>query len=126
MSTKLVNDKDNAKNRKQLPINEADKASLKDQIVKKLFNKLEKDKVGCKVVDMWNTYNTDRAWWLDQQDKFMQDWDEFVQVEPQGAFESSSNLHIPMPLWVLRTYHARFMQAIMYPNKLLFVVEFKS
>ena len=119
MGNKIVNDQEKvkkSKKRSKPPIKEEEKADLRDQIVKKLLAKANEDDLGIKVDTLWNQAISDRSEWLDSQETFLQDWDEFVTVEPQGIFENSSNLHIPMSLWVLRTYHARFMQVLFSPE----------
>lgn len=86
--------------------------SLRDQIPKKLAEKLEELEVGKKVADMWSHGNADRQEWLERQEEFLGQWDEFLAVDTDGPFEGSSNLHIPMPLIVCKTLHARFLQAL--------------
>lgn len=114
---KLVNDKEvlEGKGREEFPIPEAD-IEVRDKIVDDLFKAMKDDDISLRIISMWEDYQSDRSDWYDRQDTFLSDWDEFIDVKPQGAFESSSNLHIPMPLWVLRTYHARMMQAIISPE----------
>jgi hypothetical protein len=123
MSQDLQDDKEIQENREEII---TEKAPLRDQIVKKLFNQLTDDNVGAKIVSMWESANSDRTEWLQRQETYLADYDEFLDVDPQGLFESSSNLHIPMPLWVCRTYHARFLQTLLSPEPSLSVRARKS
>lgn len=88
-------------------------ASLKDQIPKKLLKKVKELGVGEKVRQLYYTGNANRALWLERQQAYLADWDEFLESTSQGAFEGSSSLHIPMPLIVAKTLHARFLQALL-------------
>jgi hypothetical protein len=88
-------------------------APLRDQIPTKLAEKLEEMDIGEKVVAIWNMGNANRTAWLERQQVYLKDWDEFLVSTADGPFEGSSNLHIPMPLVICKTVHARFMQALM-------------
>jgi len=100
-----------ARNHKN-PFDESIEASVRDQIPKKLLAKLREMDMGHKVRDLWNRGNTDRSAWLERQQEYLAQWDEFLLPVNNGPFELSSNLHIPMPFIVAKTYHARMMQAI--------------
>lgn len=91
-------------------------APLRDQIVQKLFNKLEDKEIGKKVTDLWSQANDDRTAWLDRQAEYLTAYDEFIDVPQAGVFDSSSNLHVPITLWVLKSYHARFLQTLFNPE----------
>lgn len=88
-------------------------APLRDQIPEKLAKKLEEMKIGEKVVKIWNAGNANRAEWLERQEEYLQDWDEFLISTSEGPFQGSSSLHIPMPLIVAKAMHARFLQALL-------------
>lgn len=88
-------------------------ASLRDQVVVKLAKKLKDDNIGQKVVDLWLRGNANRQEWLDKQREFLASWDQHRVTNPDGAFDGSSDLHVPMPLTVAKTMHARFFQAIL-------------
>jgi hypothetical protein len=88
-------------------------ASLSDQIPAKLAAKLEEMKIGTLVKTLWYKGQSDRHEVLERQRMYLQDWDEFLESSAEGPFNGSSSLHIPMPLWVCKTFHARFYQAIM-------------
>lgn len=93
------------------PLKDVD-APLRDQIVEKLYRKLDEMSIGLRVRDMWHAGNANRATWLKRQAEYLRSWDEHLVNEASGPFEGSSNLHIPMPLTVVKTFHARMLQAI--------------
>jgi hypothetical protein len=88
-------------------------APLRDQVVDKLVNKLDELEIGQKVKDIWSQGNSNRTAWLERQRNHLQDWDEFLESSAEGPFAGSSSLHIPMPLIVAKTLHARFLQALL-------------
>jgi len=87
--------------------------SLRDQIPKKLKKKLEDLKMGKKVVEIWENGNSERTEWLERQALYLADWDEFLVSSAEGPFQQSSSLHVPMPLIVVKSFHARFLQALL-------------
>lgn len=87
-------------------------ASMRDQIPAKLLKKLEKDDFGVRIQKIWIRGNSDRAWWLERQQLYLGDWDEFLVRDAEGPFEGASNLHIPVTYNVCKAYHARMLQAI--------------
>jgi len=88
-------------------------APLRDQIPGKLKKKLEELDVARMVETLWRTGNANRNEWLLKQQEYLQDWDEFLVANDDGPFEGSSNLHLPVPLIVAKTLHARFLQALL-------------
>jgi hypothetical protein len=116
MNRKINDDQSVLDGRKKVLENQQNEESLRDKIVKVLYNKVKEEELGIKIKALWDQANSDRTDWLDRQEEYLSDWDEFLDIEPQGIFETSSNLHVPMPLWVTRTYHARFMQTLLNPE----------
>lgn len=92
---------------------ESIEVSLRDQIPKKLKKKLEDLDIGLKIRGFWTRGNGNRREWLDRQKEFLNDWDEFLISTDSGPFEGSSTLHLPTPLVVAKTLHARFLQAVL-------------
>lgn len=88
-------------------------ASLRDQIPAKLKAKLEAMNYGAAINKICFSGDAKRTEWLLRQQEFLDTWDELLNVNTDGPFEGSSNLHIPMPLIVSRAMHARFMQALL-------------
>jgi uncharacterized protein YwbE len=107
----LIQDKKVLQEGRKAPLKNV-KASLRDQIVKKLAKKLDDDDFGIKVRDLWNRGNANRAEWLERQGEYMAGWDEFLEAGPGGTFDGSSNLHLPTLFIVVKTMHARFLQAL--------------
>lgn len=89
---------------------------LRDQIPEKLAQRLEKKDIGTKVEELWAVGNSNRAEWLNKQRIYLKDVDEFSTATDEGPFAGSSNLHIPLSLSVLKTYHARMMEALLLDN----------
>lgn len=98
--------------RRSNPLKDVD-ASLRDQIPERLAQTLEAQDIGQRVVTLWELGNTNRQEWLNRQEVFLSDWDEFLESTAEGPFNGSSSLHIPMPLQVAKTMHARYLQAIL-------------
>ena len=88
------------------------------QIPKALAKKLRDDKVGENLNKIWNKAKANRQEWLSRQMLYQQDFDEFKYTYDYGldgtdsAPEGISQLHVPMPLTVIKNVHARFMQAL--------------
>lgn len=87
-------------------------ASLRDQQLDKLTKKLEDMDIGQKVVEMWNEANSDRAEWLDRQNEYLKEVDEFIRPIYEPAQDWMSDLHLPTILNVCKTYHGRMLQAL--------------
>lgn len=108
MST-IQDDKEIARQRKKLKDIDA---PLRDQIPSKLLKKLQEDETVLRIHKMWEMGDAMRADWLERQRAYLADWDEFITPDIQGPFEQSSNIHLPMPFIVAKTYHARMLQAL--------------
>lgn len=107
--SELNDDKKALKNRKSL---EDVDAPLRDQVVEKLVRKLEDLDVGQTVVKMWQTGSAERQEVAERQKAFLDSWDSQDVAKSGGPFKGSSDLHLPMPLWVLKAFHARFLATL--------------
>lgn len=87
-------------------------ASLRDQQLDKLTDKLEEMDYGEKISLLWHTANADRSEWLTRQEGFLHEIDEFIEPIYKPALDWSSNLHLPTILTMCKTYHGRMMQAL--------------
>lgn len=87
--------------------------SPKDQVVKKLYKLLEEEDIGRKVQEAWAHSTANITAILERQQIYLKDLDEHIPASADQPFAGSSNLHLPMPLIVSKTYHARFLSAIM-------------
>lgn len=96
---------------RRAPLKDVD-APLRDQVVDKLYDKLEELEIGQKVVSLWTKGSANRQKWLERQKAYLSSWDEHLVRNTEGSFEGSSQLHIPMPFTVCKTMHARFVQAV--------------
>jgi len=88
-------------------------APLVDQIPEKLAKKLDELEFGQKMVEAWSVANANRQERLNRMEDLLRDWDEFIEPTAEGPFTGSSTLHLPMTLTVVKTVHARFLQAIL-------------
>lgn len=87
-------------------------ASLRDQQIAKLANKLIDLDIPSKVVSLWNKENADRSDWFDRQENFLREVDEFIEPIYTPATDWSSTIHLPTILTICKTYHARMMTAL--------------
>jgi hypothetical protein len=55
-------------------------APLKEQVIEKLVKKLEKLGEGQRTLSIWHTGNMRRATWLKRQEKFIWEYDEFLEL----------------------------------------------
>lgn len=110
--SELNNDKQVLENGRKEKLQDVE-VSLRDQIPDKLAAKLDEMGIGERVAKMWDLGNTNRQEWLNRQEDFLSDWDEFLESTAEGPFTGSSSLHVPMPLQVAKTMHARYLQALL-------------
>lgn len=87
-------------------------APLRDQIPSKLMKKLKDQRIASELVGMWYEANARRNEWFERQKAYLDTWDEFLVSTNNGPYEGSSTLHMPMPLIVAKTLHARFLEAM--------------
>jgi hypothetical protein len=107
----ISNDKQVVNEGRSSPLTGVD-APLRDRIVAKLYKKLEELNVAQKVDTLWRRGNSNRSAWLQRRQEYLASWDEHLIADTEGPFDGSSQLHIPMPLIIVKTLHARFLQAI--------------
>jgi hypothetical protein len=84
---------------------------LSEQIPAKLLKFCQKQKVGTKIVELWQQANADRAEWLARQKELLREIDEFIDPLYNPPLNWSSTLHFPTILTVCKTYHARMYAA---------------
>lgn len=109
----LQNDRKVVQDGRQNTLQDAE-VPLRDRIVNRLYEKLTSDdvKMGVKLTEAWTLATTNMQTILDKQQTFMRDLNDFGIGAEQNAFGGQSNLHIPMTFTVVKTYHARFMEAL--------------
>ena len=101
---KLVDSRKNA-------LKEVD-APLRDQIVKKLYDKVLELGLNQKTVTVWDRSIANRSMWNERQRAWLQSWDDHLVSDTSGTFSGSSQLHLPIAFIVCKTMHARFLQAL--------------
>jgi hypothetical protein len=91
------------------------KASLRDRIVDKLFDQLEEDGVGLKLQKAWSVSTANIQPVLDKQQVYLNTLDNFQvgQNTDSSKFGGVSNIHLPTVFTVVKTYHARFLSALL-------------
>lgn len=109
----INNDKKVLQEGRKVILGKDERASLRDQVVTKLVDKLLADEIGAKVSNLWQRGNANRTSWLERQREYLMFWDEHLLGDTSGSFDGSSNLHIPVTLIVAKTMHARFLQALL-------------
>lgn len=95
---------------KEKALDKEHKVPLRDAVVANLVEKCKEKDVGLKVQKMWRTHNANRAEHRERMEK-LQAWDEFID-DHEMLYDGESNIHIPMPMIVLKTFHARMYQAL--------------
>jgi hypothetical protein len=104
-------------NKKRKPITEMTdgtsvEAEVQEQSPKNLLKILRDENYGNEVSDMWSTANNDRSAWLERQEAFLDEYDEFITPIYNSPADWSANLHLPIAFTISKTFHARFYQAI--------------
>jgi len=89
------------------------KVPLREQVVQKLYDKLNDQKQGQKTLDLWNIGNSERSEWLTKQQSLLQTFDEFVNPIYDATNDWSSTLHLPTVYTACKTMHARFLAALL-------------
>jgi hypothetical protein len=89
------------------------KVSKRDEVMRKLVSKLEEQDVIKQIAENWHLGNADRQEWLNRQEDYLMELDEFIRPIIAPAHEWSSALHRPTILTVCKTYHARMFSALM-------------
>jgi hypothetical protein len=106
--SEINKDKEVLNKGRQQPLKGAD-APLRERINQKLFKKVDELEIGQKVATLWSLGNANRTEWLNRQSAYLELIDQHLPKEDE---DGASSLHIPMPLTVCKTMHARFMQAL--------------
>jgi hypothetical protein len=86
------------------------KVSLRDATVENLLEKVTEQQIGLKVQKMWLQHKA-HVEEHNQRMVKLQMWDEYLD-DVDMAYDGTSNIHIPMPMVVLKTFHARMFQAL--------------
>lgn len=95
----------------EVRLDEYFKAHLRDATVESLVNKCDDLEIGKKVQNMWLQHNTHISEHLERMRK-LENWDEYLDDFETG-YDGTSNIHLPIPMIVLKTFHARMYQALL-------------
>ncbi|MHA1834078.1 MAG: portal protein [Candidatus Baldrarchaeia archaeon] len=87
-------------------------ADLYDQIPANLATTLNEMNVGQKIAEIWHKGNAEKSEWMERQEMYLDDWDEFLDNDFDGPFDGSSQLHLPETFTRAKAMHARLMQAM--------------
>jgi hypothetical protein len=112
MSQLLQRDQDVAEKGRKNTLEDVE-VPLRERSIQKLVAKLEEMNAGNRVVEVWNTVNTRRQEWLHRQRSMLLEFDEFVDPIYEATQGWSSTLHRPIALTHAKTYHARFVAALL-------------
>lgn len=111
------NDKDNIEYRVRKPdegsekkLDEIFKASLRDATVENLVKKANELELGKKMQTSWLQHKS-HVEANQQRMEVLQNWDEYIDDFDMG-YDGTSNIHLPLPMIVLKTFHARMFQAL--------------
>jgi len=55
---------------------------------------------------------SDREVWSARQKKYLSQWDDYLSYTRKGPWDNSSNLHLPVTMYMCKALHARIVQAI--------------
>lgn len=113
----LQNDKENIEFRSRKPDEGSEKrmedyfkAPLRDATVESLVKKCQEMDLGLKIQQAWLSHKAHVEVHQERMEK-LQGWDEYLDDFDMG-YDGTSNIHLPMPMTVLKTFHARMFQAL--------------
>jgi hypothetical protein len=92
------------------PLPKAHQVPLRDAVVRNLLKKCQDKQIGLKVQKIWKEHQANYIEFKQRMDK-LQGWDEYID-DQEMLYDGESNIHIPMPMIVLKTFHARMYQAL--------------
>lgn len=112
MSQFLPSDQEVANNGRKQTLEDVE-VPLRERSIQKLVTKLEDMEAGKRVVEVWNNVNARRQEWLQRQRSLLLEYDEFIDPIYEASQAWSSTLHLPIALTHAKTYHARFVAALL-------------
>lgn len=86
---------------------------LREQIVERLYKRMVEQDEGLRTRDLWNIGNSERAGWLTKMQGLLRTFDEFIEPIYDATNDWSSTLHLPVVYNACKTYHARFLAALL-------------
>ncbi len=114
----MQNDADQVKYRSRKPdegsekkMEDAFKAPLRDATVANLMKKCNEKDVGKKVQKAWLAHDAHRSE-NNKRMEVLKNWDEHID-DFDMEYDGTSNIHLPLPMIILKTFHARMYQALL-------------
>jgi hypothetical protein len=106
------NDQDVVKKGRKNQLKDVD-VPLRERSLQKLVAKLEKMGEGRRTVEIWNAENANRHGHLVKQTALLKESEEFIDSIYNKSQEWMSDLHYPVILSACKTFHARFLSALL-------------
>lgn len=94
----------------EVPLEAYFKASLRDATVDNLMDKCQDLEIGLKVQKAWLQHKSHVEEHQNRMEK-LQQWDEYID-DHNLEYDGTSNIHLPLTMTVLKTFHARMFQAL--------------
>lgn len=94
----------------EMPLESYFKASLRDATVENLLKKCQELEIGLKVQKAWLMHKSHMEEHQQRMERIQQ-WDEYID-DYDLNYDGTSNIHLPLPMIVLKTFHARMYQAL--------------
>jgi hypothetical protein len=88
-------------------------ATLEERISERLVDKILEQEIETRVVDAYNAAQAGRVDALERQREFLLNYDEFVHPIYESATDWGSRLQMPTVFTMCKTFHARFVSAIL-------------
>ena len=106
------NDQDVVKKGRKNQLKDVD-VPLRERSLQKLVAKLEKMGEGRRTVEIWNAENANRHGHLVKQMSLLKEFEEFIDPIYSKSQDWMSDLHYPVILSACKTFHARFLSALL-------------
>ena len=113
----IQNDEQNLRFRSRKPdkgsertLEDVFKAPLRDAVVDNLLKKCVELEIGLKVQKAWLSHKAHVEVHQQRMER-LQQWDEYLD-DVDMAYDGTSQIHLPIPMIVLKTFHARMFQAM--------------
>jgi hypothetical protein len=106
------NDQDVINEGRKNPLKDVE-VPLRERSLQKLVKRLEEMGEGQRTVEIWNAENANRQAHLNKQIALLKEFDEFIEPIYAKSQEWMSDIHLPIVFTVCKTYHARFLAALL-------------
>jgi len=106
----LQNDEEQLVFRSSKALDKEHQVELRDAVVTNLLKKCQDKEIGLKIQKMWKSHCSHKEE-HEQRMERLQMWDEYVD-DIDLHYDGESQVHIPISMIVLKTFHARMFQAL--------------